>query len=62
MDGKADQIERLVSLETIRRKGSNVQIVADEWCNTLQDIKDLPSKAGHMIQIKTQTWEELITL
>ena len=32
----------------------NVEIVADEWCNTLEDIKlfaDL--RGGHMIQIKT---------
>ena len=35
-------------------KGSDVQIVADEWCNTLEDIKDFTEhKAGHMAQIKT---------
>lgn len=33
---------------------SNVEIVADEWCNTLEDIKEFAlNKAGHMIQIKT---------
>jgi len=32
----------------------NVEIVADEWCNTLEDIQDFAdAKAGHMIQIKT---------
>jgi methylaspartate ammonia-lyase len=32
----------------------DVQIVADEWCNTLEDIKRFADeKAGHMIQIKT---------
>jgi len=32
----------------------NVEIVADEWCNTLQDVKDFAdAKAGHMLQIKT---------
>ena len=31
-----------------------VEIVADEWCNTLEDIKYFAdNKAGHMIQIKT---------
>ena len=55
MDGKADQIEALSKLRALlEEKGSNVQIVADEWCNTLQDIKDFTTaKAGHMIQIKT---------
>lgn len=32
----------------------DVEIVADEWCNTLEDIKYFAdNKAGHMIQIKT---------
>lgn len=32
----------------------NVEIVADEWCNTLEDIKYFAdNRAGHMIQIKT---------
>lgn len=35
-------------------KGIRVQIVADEWCNTLEDIKYFAdNRAGHMIQIKT---------
>ncbi len=30
-----------------------VEIVADEWCNTLEDIKDfVDEKAGRMVQIK----------
>ena len=34
--------------------GSDVEIVADEWCNTLEDIQDFTkAKAGHMAQIKT---------
>ena len=55
MDGKADQIEALSKLRALlEEKGSDVQIVADEWCNTLQDIKDfVTAKAGHMIQIRT---------
>lgn len=36
------------------RRGSTVEIVADEWCNTLEDIKYFAdNKAGHMVQIKT---------
>jgi methylaspartate ammonia-lyase len=35
-------------------RGSKVEIVADEWCNTLEDIKDFAdNRAGHMLQIKT---------
>ena len=34
--------------------GSSVKIVADEWCNTLEDIIYFAdNRAGHMIQIKT---------
>ncbi len=40
-----------ISLES---KGSKVKIVADEWCNTLEDIKYFAdNKAGHILQIKT---------
>ena len=32
----------------------DVELVADEWCNTLEDIKLFADhKAGHMVQIKT---------
>ena len=35
-------------------RGINVEIVADEWCNTLEEIKYFAdNKAGHMVQIKT---------
>ncbi|MCL1951100.1 MAG: methylaspartate ammonia-lyase [Turicibacter sp.] len=38
----------------VDRLGIPVEIVADEWCNTLQDIKYFAdNRAGHMIQIKT---------
>ena len=34
--------------------GLDIEIVADEWCNTLEDIKYFAdNKAGHMLQIKT---------
>ncbi len=32
----------------------NVEIVADEWCNTFEDVKYFAdNKAGHMLQVKT---------
>ena len=34
-------------------RGIDVELVADEWCNTLEDIKYFAdNKAGHMVQIK----------
>lgn len=36
------------------REGIDVELVADEWCNTLEDVIYFADhKAGHMIQIKT---------
>ena len=38
----------------MEEKRIDAEIVADEWCNTLQDIIDFSeNRAGHMIQIKT---------
>jgi len=38
----------------LAEKGSKLGIVADEWCNTLEDIKYFAdNKAGTMLQIKT---------
>ena len=38
----------------LEKRGSKLEIVADEWCNTLEDIKYFSdNKAGHMLQIKT---------
>ncbi len=35
-------------------RGIGVELVADEWCNTLEDIRYFAdNRAGHMIQIKT---------
>jgi len=50
--------ETMIALRDIRalldQKGINVEIVADEWCNTLEDIKYFAdNKAGHILQIKT---------
>ncbi|MGL5513360.1 MAG: enolase C-terminal domain-like protein, partial [Sporomusa sp.] len=38
----------------LHQENINVEIVADEWCNTFEDIKDFADKgAGDMLQIKT---------
>ncbi len=49
------QLNALAALtKEIDRRGCDVELVADEWCNTLEDIKLFADKkAGHMIQIKT---------
>ncbi|MBE6644364.1 MAG: methylaspartate ammonia-lyase, partial [Ruminococcaceae bacterium] len=49
------QIEALAGLTAeLDKRGCDVKLVADEWCNTLEDIKLFAdNKAGHMIQIKT---------
>ena len=55
MGEKWAQIEALATIRCLlEEKGSDVEIVADEWCNTLEDIRDFTTaKAGHMAQIKT---------
>lgn len=49
------QIEALAGLTAeIDKRGINVELVADEWCNTLEDVKAFTdARAGHMAQIKT---------
>ena len=49
------QIEALAGLtRELDERGCDVELVADEWCNTLEDIKLFAdAKAGHMVQIKT---------
>ena len=49
------QIEALAGLtRELDNRGINVELVADEWCNTLEDIKLFAdAKAGHMVQIET---------
>ena len=61
IEGPVDAGERegtMVALRDLRaeleKRGSKLEIVADEWCNTLEDIKYFAdNKAGHMLQIKT---------
>ena len=52
---KEDTIRYLSDItRMIDEKKSSIEIVADEWCNTLEDIIDFAdNKAGHMLQIKT---------
>ncbi|MDD4402111.1 MAG: methylaspartate ammonia-lyase [Desulfitobacteriaceae bacterium] len=54
-DGKEEQIKQLGALHTaLKDRGIRVEIVADEWCNTLEDIIEfVDSKAVDMVQIKT---------
>jgi len=55
MGEKNTQIDALRTIrEQMEEKGLTAEIVADEWCNTLEDIQDFTiNKAGHMAQIKT---------
>ena len=49
------QIEQLGLLrEHLRAAGSNVRLVADEWANTVDDIREFNrAGAAHVIQVKT---------
>ena len=49
------QMKALAELtRVVDERGIHVELVADEWCNTLVDIKYFADdKAGHMVQIKT---------
>ncbi len=53
--GREAQIRCLAGLrKELDARQIHVEIVADEWCNTWEDIKLFADeKAGHMIQIKT---------
>jgi methylaspartate ammonia-lyase len=55
MGGRQAQAEALAGLrQALDSRGIPVAIVADEWCNTLEDIQLFAdARAGHMIQIKT---------
>lgn len=55
MGEKEAQIDALASIRRYMEElNTEAEIVADEWCNTLEDIRDFTAKkAGHMAQIKT---------
>lgn len=54
-DTYEDQVVALSELtKLLDARGLGVELVADEWCNTLEEIKEFADKkAGHMVQIKT---------
>ena len=61
VEGPMDVGERegqMIALRELTReldeRGIDVELVADEWCNTLEDVKYFAdNKSGHMVQIKT---------
>ncbi len=58
MDCDCDRETQLAALAALTKeldeRKCDVELVADEWCNTLEDIKLFAdNKAGHMVQIKT---------
>lgn len=61
IEGPVDMGEReaqIIALQSLTKMVNErkipVKIVADEWCNTIEDIKlFVDAKAGHMVQIKT---------
>lgn len=55
MEAKAPQIGTLKSIrDRLKALGSGVKIVADEWCNTFEDVKEFcDAQCCDMAQIKT---------
>ncbi|MBI6875372.1 methylaspartate ammonia-lyase [Clostridium aciditolerans] len=61
IEGPMDVEDRQKQMEAMRdlraeidSRGIKVELVADEWCNTVEDVKFFTdNKAGHMVQIKT---------
>ncbi|MEG1965259.1 MAG: methylaspartate ammonia-lyase, partial [Oscillospiraceae bacterium] len=61
IEGPVDMGERTAQMEALKKltamvdeRGIKLEIVADEWCNTYEDIVYFAdNKAGHMLQIKT---------
>lgn len=61
IEGPMDVEERQAQMEALRdltaelaNRNSKVELVADEWCNTYDDVKFFAdNKAGNMLQIKT---------
>lgn len=58
MDCDCDRETQMIALAGLTKeldsRGCDVELVADEWCNTLEDIKLFAdNRAGHMVQIKT---------
>ncbi|MDN3353645.1 methylaspartate ammonia-lyase [Actinomadura sp. DC4] len=51
---REEQIQALATLRRLlRRHGSAVELVADEWCNTLEDVREFAAaEAADMLQVK----------
>lgn len=52
---KKGQIEQIKALrDALKKRGVKVEVVADEWCNTYEDIVEfVDTQAADMVQIKT---------
>lgn len=55
VEEREHQIDALAELTRLAdARGIAVELVADEWCNTLEDVIAFADRrAGHMLQIKT---------
>lgn len=55
VEEREGQMKALTELTAkLHKENIQVEVVADEWCNTYEDIKDFADrKAGDMLQIKT---------
>jgi len=55
MERRQKQMDAMAAIKRfLSERGSHVKIVADEWCNTFEDVRDFCSAgACHMVQIKT---------
>lgn len=55
VEDRDKQIEALAALTAeVDRRNMGIELVADEWCNTYEDIAAFAdAKAGHVVQIKT---------
>ena len=53
--GREAQIDALARLRALTEaRAPNLRLVADEWCNTLDDIREfVDARCCHMVQIKT---------
>lgn len=54
LGSRAQQIDGFAELkELLERMGSPVRLVADEWCDTLADVREFARRrAAHLVQIK----------
>jgi len=57
LGSKAAQLDGMAKLNTmLRAKGSDVDLMIDEWCNSFEDLKDwIDSKCIQRINVKTIT-------